>query len=73
MNEIGKVPSNEDTLAHLRLRNEIDLTKELEHLFNRFSVDADCNIHDFVLAEYIVTTLQNLKLLQYTLKKLRSE
>lgn len=63
--------ADQDLLAGLRIRNETDLLRELTHLFNRESVDADLGIHDFLLAEFVVSQLQDLKLLMFSLAKMK--
>lgn len=40
-----------------------DLTfeKELEHLINKYSIDNQCNTPDFILAKYMVKSLEPLR------------
>lgn len=38
-----------------------DFKKELKKLINQYSIDNDINIPDFVLTEYIINSLNNLK------------
>lgn len=45
------------------IRNEQELLKELESLFNRLSIDSQLNTPDYMLAEYVVTHLVDIKLL----------
>jgi len=35
--------------------------KELEYLLNRYSIDNECNIPDYVLANYIVEYIKSIK------------
>lgn len=41
--------------------SDLTFEKELEHLLNKYSIDNDCNTPDFILAKYIVDSLEPLK------------
>lgn len=45
------------------LRNDNELAKELENIFNRLSIDSQLNTPDYMLAEYVVSHLTDIKLL----------
>lgn len=51
------------------LRNEQELRDELKNVFNRLGIDNDMNTPDWILADYVSTHLQTLKLMQDTTKK----
>lgn len=43
-----------------RSQKDMEFREELQHLLNRYGFDSRCQMHDFVLADYINKALYNL-------------
>jgi hypothetical protein len=57
----------------LKMKNGKDFLVELEHLINRYSIDSYLNMHDFNIAQLIVSNIESLRnanVLEYELKRM---